>query len=99
MLRVRGDVAQADAYLSKLIEREPAGELAPHALYLSGQLAVREGNWNRACKPLAKLIDNFPNSTLTPPAEYWLAEAHYQAADYPEAEKTIYRACTKIASE
>ena len=83
----RGDVAQADAYLSKLIEREPAGELAPHALYLSGQLAVREGNWNRACKPLAKLIDNFPNSTLTPPAEYWLAEAHYQAADYPEAEK------------
>ena len=82
---IEGDTERASALLSKLIKREPNGELAPHALYLSGQVAVREGNWNLACKPLTRLIDQFPDSTLTPSAGYWLAEACYQSGNYEEA--------------
>ena len=82
---IEGDTERAGTLLSKLIQREPNGELAPHALYLSGQVAVREGNWKLACKPLTRLIDEFPDSTLAPSAGYWLAEARYQSGNYEEA--------------
>jgi len=81
----QGNHEDAQALLTNLLDRAGDGELAPHALYLAGRVAVEGGDWAGAQRPLSGLISRFPDSPLAPSAAYWRAEATFQAGDYPQA--------------
>lgn len=52
----RGRIAAARAHYESLIERHPGSDLAPEALYKSGELLMREGAWQEASNRLSDLL-------------------------------------------
>jgi TolA-binding protein len=56
-----------------------------HALYLKGQSAAAMGRWEEVDAPMSRIMNEFSDSELLLPAEYWAAEALYRRGRYEEA--------------
>ncbi len=69
----------------EIIQAAPEQQILAHALFLSGQAAARSERWSDVADPMARVLDEFPNSPLRIPAEYWIAESSYRLGDYDRA--------------
>jgi TolA-binding protein len=79
------DPDRADQLAAEILDAEPRGPMTGYALFLRGQLAATAQRWDDVARWMDRLVTDFPNSTLTLPAEYWLAESRYRQKDYEEA--------------
>ena len=62
-----------------------------HALYLRGQIAVAEEDWQRAREAFETLLEDCPESPRKLVAEYWIAETTYRSGDYDAAGRRFAR--------
>lgn len=79
------DFDRADVLVARLIEADAKSEITAHALYLKGQIAAAREQWADVEPPLARLLVDFPDTTLRLPAEYWIAEATYRQGKFQRA--------------
>ncbi len=80
-----GDAERAETYLQAVLNREDNSAVAAHALYLRGQLAAAKGAWPQVAAANQEVLQRADDQSLQMLAEYWLAEAHYQQANYAAA--------------
>ncbi len=92
-----GDVAKAKSLTSSLIDAEVPDEIRCHALYLSGQLAADEADWEHVTKSMGVIVAEHPNSSLVLPAEYWVGESLYRRGEFEEAHRRLLALADKIA--
>lgn len=81
----RGDDEAANSYVAQLLTSNPGARLLSHSLYLQGQLAARQEKWANVAAPMQRLVDEVPESNLSLPARYWIAEASFRLANYAAA--------------
>jgi TolA-binding protein len=81
-------LARADELAQRLIDAEHRDpKILSHALYLKGQLAASEERWKDVDKIMQRLANEFPDSQLRLPADYWMAESLFRQKDYEEADR------------
>lgn len=88
---------QAEQRVRELLAAPCDPELLGHAWYLKGQLAALDGRWEEVEEAMRTVQDQFPNSALRLPAEYWRAEASYQRQAYDEAAARFGRLAQRVA--
>ena len=71
------------------IIREPA-------LYLDGQIAVVQEDWQRVGESFRTLLKEVPDSSNRLVAEYWVAETLYRKAEYREARTLLDELAPKL---
>lgn len=76
---------KARQLLDELAAAKPPQVMAEHVLYLRGELAAAQQQWNQVDAAMSELVRQFPNSTLELQASYWIAEASYRLGKYDEA--------------
>ena len=85
------DYAKAQTLTAELL----AGGLAPavrqSGLYLSGQIAIAQERWDDARRTFEAFLQDFPQSTHRPMAEFGVAEAIFRQGDYAEAARRFER--------
>jgi TolA-binding protein len=86
----------ADSLLSALLNAQTDPNLRLHALYVYGQNAVAAEQWAQVAPRLSKLLTEYPNSPLSLPAEYWVAEAEFRQAKYDKAGERFNALADKI---
>jgi tol-pal system protein YbgF len=77
------DAAAAGAAASG--KANPADAAASQAAYDSAFKALRGGDYVQASRGFRSFIQQYPDSTLTPNAYYWLGESYYVTMNYPTA--------------
>ncbi len=82
----QGNPALARSFLTKLLAGNQDADLQEYALYLLSRAAGSMRDWDAAQKALQELVEQFPTSKLRNGADFSLAEAAYQAAQYELAE-------------
>ena len=80
-----GDHARADQLAAEVIDARSQDRMASYAMYLRGQLAAAAERWPDVVRWMQQLNDEYPQSPLRLPAEYWIAEAYYRQKQYPQA--------------
>lgn len=82
----RQELAACQEHLDALLGTCSASdELLAHALCLQAQVAAAAERWSDVTAPLAQLKRQFPESTLRPLADYWIAEAAYRQDQFEHA--------------
>lgn len=81
------DFERADSLAQEIIESAQEPQMVAYALYLRGQLAAVAERWGAVIEPLQRLLDEYPASAQSLPAQYWLAEAYYRQRQYDTAGK------------
>ncbi|MDP6445614.1 MAG: tetratricopeptide repeat protein, partial [Pirellulaceae bacterium] len=88
----RREFTAAADYLQQFFAREDVPEhVAPHALYLQGQIAAKQSRWTDVSAPMRRLLADHPTHDLASAAQFWLAEAVYRQGDYEQAERQFAR--------
>lgn len=80
-----GQLERAQQLVGELTDAKPDPQVTPHALLLAGKVAAARDDWKQVVPPLARLVEQFPDSAPAALAEYFLAEAAYRRADYDKA--------------
>jgi TolA-binding protein len=89
------DYARAGELTERLITARVETEVASHALYLKGQIAAAQEHWKDVAPPLLTLLEQYPNTTLRIPAEYWIAESAYRQGEFDRAGRLFSELLTK----
>lgn len=79
------DRSVARVLLDQLLAADVAADIRCHALFLSGQVAVNDHRWSDVQTNMTQLLDEFADSDLRLPAEYWLAESLFRQGEFDEA--------------
>ncbi|MCA9203502.1 MAG: tetratricopeptide repeat protein, partial [Planctomycetales bacterium] len=79
------DRSIARRLLDQLLASDIAADIRCHALFLSGQVAVNDHRWSDVRTNMTRLLDEFADSDLRLPAEYWLAESLFRQGEFDEA--------------
>jgi TolA-binding protein len=82
------DYARANERAEAVLALKPdpkIREIRENALYLWGQVAAAENKWDQARKAFETLIQENPQSTLKPLAEYGIAESLFRQNDFAAA--------------
>ncbi|REK29952.1 MAG: tetratricopeptide repeat protein [Planctomycetota bacterium] len=88
--------AEAQQLATALADAQATKDMRARALYILGQVAMSTRRWTELEVPLAKLIEEFPNSPLRLPSEYWLAEAAYRRGEFDLARQRFATLAEKI---
>jgi cellulose synthase operon protein C len=80
-----GQLQRAEQLVGELTAAESDRQVTPHALMLAGKIAAARDDWKQVVPPLARLVEQFPDSAPVALAEYFIAEAAYRQADYDKA--------------
>ena len=75
----------AKPLLGELLARNDKAEIRAHALYVQAQLTLAEEKWSETTQSLDQLLKEFPQHSLRPLAEFWLAEIAYRQQKYDDA--------------
>jgi TolA-binding protein len=86
---------KARQLLDELSAAKPPQPMVEHMLYLRGELAAAEQQWDRVEAAMSELVRQFPNSTLELPACYWIAEANYRLGKYDESGRQFAAVATR----
>lgn len=89
--------ARARELATLLLASRPAPGVRENTLYLSGQIAIGEEQWDAAIKTFDDLVKEFPKSELRSMAEFGIAEARFRQADYPAAAERFERLMQQTA--
>jgi TolA-binding protein len=81
---------------AELIATKCDDNILSHALYLQGQLAAADQRWEEVAAPMQQLLDEFPQSSLHLPAEYWVAESYWRMGKSSEANQRFAQLAVKI---
>ena len=76
---------RAGLLLDQILRADCTPEIRVHTLYLKGQLAGSTRRWQEVVPPMQTLLDEFPDSPLTGPARYWIAESFFRREDCDQA--------------
>ena len=76
---------KARQLLDELAAAKPPQVMVEHLLYLRGELAAAQGQWDQVDAAMSELVRQFPNSSLELQASYWIAEASYRLGKYDDA--------------
>ena len=68
-----------------------AGPVACRVLYLRGQIAASEKQWDLVDKYMTAVVDRFPENELRRRAGYWAAEAVFRQEDHDRAAERFDR--------
>ena len=79
------DNQRAGQLAGELLKANTEPRIREYALYMQGQVAAAQEQWDQVRASLEPLLREFPNSELRLPAEYWVAEAFYRQGDYDAA--------------
>ncbi|MFH1265595.1 MAG: tetratricopeptide repeat protein, partial [Planctomycetota bacterium] len=85
------DYERARQLLSELLAAEATGQIRENTLYLQGQVATAEQQWDQARRAFQTLLDEYPESALRLTAEYGIAEATFRKSGYREAGELLER--------
>ena len=85
------DYLQARQLVAEVLTAESNTSIRQNALYLGGQIAAAEGNWDEARQSFQTLIDDYPESSLRLLAEYGIAEASFRQNEYDQAHQRFER--------
>jgi len=80
-----GDRERARELADELVGSSVEGDVLCHSLYLRGQLAAHENDWQIAADLMHRVVNEFPDSTLRLAAAYWVAESYYRRNDFGNA--------------
>jgi len=92
-----GQLDRAEELAQRLVDadhRPP--EILSHALYLKGQLAASAERWEEVDKTMQRVANEFPDSQLRLPADYWIAESLYRRKQYEEADERFLQLGEKV---
>ena len=76
--------AQPQPPMSEINVPAPASE-NPMEVYQAAYRDYQRGNWDLALAGFRDFLTRYPDSELTPNAEYWIGESLYSQKKYPEA--------------
>lgn len=76
----------AERLLQEVIDRADQ-RVTPNALFLIGQVYIRQGQWAQVELPLRKLVAETSDDSLRSSGEYWLAESLYRRNQFDRAEQ------------
>ncbi|MHC4178399.1 MAG: tetratricopeptide repeat protein, partial [Planctomycetota bacterium] len=79
------DYSGAGKLISQVLGHKQDNEMREHALYLRGQIAVAQEDWDQVRQAFAALEKEFPESPRRLVASYWVAETAYRRGDYRAA--------------
>ena len=74
--------------VQELVQAEPSAatrRLLPYVLYLQGRLAIHRQQWEQAARWMRQILTEHAATEPAVDAQFWLAEASYQLADYDAA--------------
>jgi len=104
--RLAGDAYQTGSldHAARLVrqlsdKKDIAGDVAPHAICLQGQIAASKGRWREAAEAMQKLLDEYPEHPLKTSAAYWLAEAAFRQQDYATAQSRLRQLSADTADQ
>jgi len=81
-----GSLKQAKALTEAILSRKDATTVTPHALFLAGKIASRDGHqWGNIERLMGRLLAEYPETPLRFPAQYWIAESFYRRKSYAQA--------------
>lgn len=81
----RGETKSASNYVTKVLESKCEDSIREHALYLKGQLAATDQQWEVVAQAMEDLLANNSASQLAPAARYWQAEATFRRKDFEKS--------------
>ncbi len=99
------DYGRANELLHKVLENKAAAgsraepvapQVREYAMFLRGQVAVAKADWPKVREAFEGLVREFPESRRRLAAEFWIAEAFYQQADYAAAGSRLERLVGQI---
>jgi TolA-binding protein len=93
------DFDRATKLAREVIDKRPGGPVEAHCLFLLGKTAIRQGHWDSVLSSLGQLCERFPDSTLRPAAEFWMAEATYRSGKLDEAKQQLDRLAETRAAD
>lgn len=85
----RKETARAIELADQVLAAKTTSEVRDTALYLRGQLAAAESQWEEVARLMQEHVQQFPASALNLSAHYWRAEATFRQGDYLSAEKRL----------
>lgn len=90
------DAQRADKLIDELLASSAGNEVKAHALYLRGQLAAAARRWDDVGTAMQRIVNDFPQSVLKLPAEFWFAESLYRQKKYDAAGPLFDELATKL---
>ncbi len=78
-------VPEATSILNRLIDSSAASSIEDHVLFLQGQIAASQREWDRLSETMMQLVERYPQSDLVIQAKYWVAESHFRRDDLKQA--------------
>jgi tol-pal system protein YbgF len=73
--------------LAKEDEKQALKKISMEQLYNDAFQALQATDYDKAGALFKKFIEDYPNDSLRPNAEYWLAESYFVKNNYPQAIK------------
>jgi len=90
------DYKRSRQLISELLAAETTGQVRENTLYLQGQVAAAEQQWDQARRAFQTLLDEYPESALRLTAEYGIAEATFRKSEYREAGELFDRLLLQV---
>lgn len=88
--------AEATPLITKLIQPDTPPEILARVIFLQGQVAAENNNWQTVTESMRTLIDSTDDIGLYAKANYWLAESLYRQDKFDEAGELFQRLLEKI---
>ncbi len=94
----RGELEASGELIARVLHAQPPEDIAPHALFLSGRLAIAAKDWAASEKVMQRVVREHPHSSLAKIAVYWEAESAYQQNHFEHAQQRFAQLPESLAT-